>query len=201
MNNTLMPAPHRLELRGGKKTVHPHDIHVPPGLVHEGFEGKVRRVELHFKRNARERRVPMMLKEFKSETTHEDPPLRNPRAQFRIMTELMELNRNQKLGLPLLRTLRIVHADGRNRLVMTPIEHVIAFKQLPPNAQNEIRNQIERATRTLNEKGYTVGSDAWIFSLDPATQKARVHLADFGLVNKKTRLRRNPKHATGQSPD
>jgi len=110
--------------------------------------------------------------------------LRDPVAQFKTMSGLLELNRKKRLGLHILPTIRLREmGDGSHRIILTK------FTKFNPGTATE--RELEKAKKIrirdadlLSRNGYVLGGDCFSLIKDPTTGKPRWFITDFGVVVK-----------------
>ena len=141
------------------------------------------------------------------------PSFRQGGRQFRIMNEIMELNRKHRLGLPLIPTVRLrVMENGEKRLILTKLKNVVYLKgyagdwefyedkilqdgsihSIPvielKNDSEQISQILEtknRVKRTLKKYGYRLDNiDSWVYTFDSRTGKIKCWIGDFGNITK-----------------
>ena len=175
-------------LRGGRK---PRIVSIKRGkLIHQGvyeangiFDVKVTLMG----KKGRTRTIAMVEKEFKPKTSKNvlAPNIKDPKMQFKTMQELLRLNREMKLGLPILPTVRLKKIKGqKTTLLVTKVKNEIKLSELKADEIKELNEQEEQIRNILREHGYSTHSDFFIVARNPVTGKLIPWVADFGNLRK-----------------
>ena len=114
-----------------------------------------------------------------------DPHSKDPVGQFNIMNELIELNRNQNLGLRIIPTIRLLEQNGKYKLIMTRL----TIPKLKKAQKEQFKTDWMRQVKVLRENGYecaknAVYPDAFFPQIDKKTGKCFAIIGDFGAIQK-----------------
>ncbi len=134
------------------------------------------------------RKVVMAVKRFKA-------PFQKVRLQFKIMNEIIALNRKKKLGLRITPTIRIVKRFFRLRpdLVLTKLSLAkYPGKGLTPKQNEEFLEDRSKQLVVLAHEGYHSSADAFFPQVDPKTGKGIAIIGDFGNVSVRSGKRPKP---------
>lgn len=166
----------------------------------KGAEGRVFEVEVTVKRFGRKRKLVLAEKHFRVFRIwlnklvgfyYLPKPFGNPKEQFEIISKLIELNREKKLGLRLPATLRIRKRIFRHpTLVMTLFENIMPFKQLTDSQRSEFLHDRRRQIDILEKRGYfsplargLEWLDVFFPQVDGKTGKCVAVVGDFGAID------------------
>lgn len=168
---------------------------VRKGLLAEGeIEGNLYDVEVEvLGKNGRTRKVKMLEKEFLNRDLLEyllgvDLPelsaiqnIRRPTTQFNTMVKLMRLNREKKLGLHILPTIRLRKRKGHSpTLILTKLNPVV----LNELQTRQVFADVLRQGRILRIEGYSINLfDSFFAQIDSKGNGIAV-IFDFGNVLK-----------------
>jgi len=149
----------------------------------QGFEGTAYEVEATAGKGERKRKISLVEKRFKSSLFRRDlGNLRNPEAQFRIMGEISGLNRQKKLGLHILPTIRLRKRWLRKpALIITNLDG-IPYKELEGKQILQFYADFVRQQEILFNEGYYACSDAFMPVLNKKTDKVEAYIFDFGSI-------------------
>jgi hypothetical protein len=128
----------------------------------------------------------MVQKEF-HEPYAGDVNYRAPRNQFKIMHELIALNRKKKLGLNINPTIRLMENPKKGKkpfLVMTKL-NVRKYSDLTADQKIQFRKISGQQRKILKDNGYRAGIDPFF----PVLEKGKITavIADFGNIRKLTK--------------
>jgi len=166
-------------LRGGKKPIMVEAIKRKK-LLHGGTEGKVYEIEATIKKGEKIRTITLAEKEFHSDISI----ISGQKRQFKIMQELLKLNREKKLGLRIVPTIRFRRRWWKSpTLIITKLEE-IPRPDFSPQQTREFSSDIERQKITGENNGYYLGEDAFIPVLDKKTGRAIAVITDFGEIKR-----------------
>jgi hypothetical protein len=155
-----------------------------------GEARKVREVEVVVRIGNRERRVRLVEKVFKPkigfsrEAFARRNPFRDPVMQLKIMREISKLNREKRLGLHIVPTIRLRKRRLRKpTLLVTRLERY-HFLPGPLGEQRlkEFRQDIHRQQEVLALNNYFAAADAFVPVLNEKTAKVIAVIADFGNI-------------------
>lgn len=145
----------------------------------EGKNGKSKTIDLVEKRFKPRKRVKFM-----------SPNFRHPKHQLKAVQELMRINREQKLGLNIIPTVRLrENSKNPSSLLLTRL-NAVKYASLTDAEKNEINRQERRALRTLKKIGFSADQDFFIIEKNPATGRVTSWIADFGNLYKKVALKK-----------
>ncbi|MFA6269340.1 MAG: hypothetical protein WCW13_00395 [archaeon] len=145
-----------------------------------GLEGTVREANLIFGKNGKTRTHQFAVKSFKWYFDSYGA-WANPKKQFQIMKELSTLNRQGKLGLRIIPTIRLIKTVfGKDKLLVTKLNIV---KDLTPEQHADYLRDIKRQSLIGAKNGYSILKDAFQPVLDKNGKVIAV-LTDFGQVSK-----------------
>lgn len=103
--------------------------------------------------------------------------------KFKIMKEIIELNRKENLGLRIIPTIRLNKDKKESTYISTKLK--VSQKTLPLKKHTEFMKDIQRQRRILEKAGFDSGRDAFFPLVDPETKKTIAILADFDNVGKR----------------
>ena len=160
----------------------------------KGQEGKVFEVEVIMGKNGNEKKLTMAQKEF-----YENSPFAEYYGiennfewvikQFKMMNELIELNKRKKLRLRIPNTIRLVEEKGKKaKLIMTRLK-LSNFNNLTKQQTLEFNDDKERQCGILLNEGYDYQIDAFEPMIDKKTGKCVAMIADLGNIFKKEKRR------------
>ena len=166
-------------LLGGRKPVEVKLLNRKK-FLDSGGEGYVYKVKVILRRGGRERKTTLAEKEFHTleETGH---PFRNPTKQFEMMQGLLKLNREKKLGLRIIPTIRLL--KGKGSLIITKLD-VFNPYLLSPEQYSEFSKDVNRQLAILSSNDYYACSAAFHAILDKASGKVVAAITDFGSIKK-----------------
>ena len=108
--------------------------------------------------------------------------LRSPVNQLRAVKGLRELNREQKLGLNILPTVRLRKTTrGKHTLLITKLNE-IKYNSLSAKEKEEVDAQLTHAKKALSEFGYSTARDIFLIEKESKTGKVKVWIADLGTL-------------------
>ena len=191
----------RILLKGGRKTRSVESIK-PLRMIGRGTEGDIYEVEVIIERRGKRKILKLAEKEFRY--THYSPlapAVGDPVAQFNLMKKLQRINRERKLGLHILPTIRLREVKGEKpRLLITLLKNTFSYSKKQgfqfeltdeelsriPKAEKEYVNlQKSREERILKDLGFETFPDMWVLDRDPKTGKVTAWIADFGQISEK----------------
>ncbi len=196
---------HHKPLIGGKKPIKPFSFEKGKPLGF-GAEGEVFSVRVRVERNGKKRGVTLAEKVFDAGASKRRPELPNfgsAEKQFALMKTISTLNREKKLGLRILPTIRLrTNENGAKSLVLTKIKHEVRAPEKlvgwPPfRVVNRVRfpkyevtraeetviyKEIERMDKILEKQGYATGEDTYLIGRNVKSGAVEVWIADFGKI-------------------
>tara|TARA_Y100000310_G_scaffold345795_1_gene470056 strand:+ start:2946 stop:3530 length:585 start_codon:yes stop_codon:yes gene_type:complete len=176
-------------LRGGKNPVWATEIRRGDYIGGQA-EGSIHEVEVVLEKGNRRRTVKLAEKEFVDERgvwhRGDKPNFANPTEQFETMQTLLKLNRERKLGLHIIPTIRLMGEGGyaKPRLIITRLKGEVDHKSLNKAEYKAVDDQKRREKQILKQHGFVIHSDVWIHVRDPKTGKVTAWIVDFGNLRK-----------------
>lgn len=159
--------------------------------LYSGREGTTYEAKIELQKNTKKRKIELVEKEFHirsrfyEERKNNQPHLQRPFRQYKLYNELKELNRKEKLGLPLIPTMRIVRSqNGMHKLLVTKINER-GIGNFSKEEREFLTRQEEKYENIMRENGYNTHKDMWIYDRDPKTNKPRAWIVDFGNITRK----------------
>ncbi len=149
--------------------------------IGKGKEGKVHEVQIKIRKGRRKRAATLVEKKFFRKKFNKRS-LGDPRKQFAVVSELIRLNRQKKLGLRLPATLRIKeNLVGKPSLLSTKIKIV---EEMTKAQEREFWKDIIRQVRIGVNNGFAILVDSFFPTIDPKSGKVVATIADFGNIVK-----------------
>ncbi|MEW6295559.1 MAG: hypothetical protein AB1467_04670 [Candidatus Diapherotrites archaeon] len=149
-----------------------------------GVEGKVFEVEVAVKKAKKIKKRVFAEKEFREGMQwygHWLPP----KKQWLLMKELLKLNRDKKLGLRIIPTIRpLKRKDKISSFFLTKLD-VIDFKGINSKKLTEFEEDMQRQIEIGSKKGYFISDDAFLPVFDKKTKKVIAIIGDFGQIRRK----------------
>lgn len=146
----------------------------------KGEEGVVREANLTFTKNGKIRTKEFVIKTFKG-IRNRDYAFKNPRRQFSIMQDLSALNKQKKLGLRIVPTIRLIKRPlVKDQLLVTRLN---ILEKLSESQRREYENDLYRQKNVAADNGYKILPDSFRPVMDKNGKIIAV-LTDFGMVIK-----------------
>ncbi len=146
-------------------------------------EGDVFEVEATVQRGKKKRKLVLVEKEFQPGFAWPmNTYFRNPWKQFKLLQELVRLNRAENLGLRIVPTIRIKERNGRKAtLLMTRLS---PLKRLSTRMYEQFSADMRRQIVIAGENGFSIYTDAFVPVRDKETGNVVAMIADFGNIEK-----------------
>ncbi|MBI5228674.1 hypothetical protein HY991_01080 [Candidatus Micrarchaeota archaeon] len=168
-------------LEGGRKPIRVKRI-MQGQLLGWGAEGNVSEVKVKLAAREKQRELALAEKEFNpNANVHEGYPFWNPEYQFKAMRKLQALNREKKLGLRIVPTIRLRRREGAAPTLLTTRLPRVTMADLTREQMRQFMQDVRRQQKTIERVGFKADFDSFMPQIGK-DGKAIAVLFDFGNV-------------------
>lgn len=183
-----MPAPKSIILHGGRKARRVTSIRLGERLG-GGFEGNVYSAEVEIRKGNKTRKKAFALKRFFGRG--HAGSFGNPQMQFELMQEIKKLNKEKKLGLRIIPTIRLKKVRPikgsleipEHELILTKMDFVKLGEPIPHIKWIFVQRDVQRQREILSKEGYSISPDAFLIA-KTKNGEFMPYIADFGNIIK-----------------